>query len=307
MKKSGETEQYQGCTPRESAAFDLTGTPGPDSYALYNRKKQEIQYVEELSLNAWPSHMTELYDGWLIRFSHNYTYRTNSVEQIGLSTLPVEEKIAYCEEVYRNFHTPANFKINPLADPAFDQLLEQKGYAVRHITEVMTADTAKMQLYPEEVREYAFENRLGLPSSVQYPGEVTVSLSSAITDEWIQGVFHLNGTCDPILRRIVPSMFRAIPKETIVASVEIEGRMVASGLGIRDREYVGLYAIYVAPSCRRRHYARAICSTILREARERGASRAYLQVVRGNQNAKRLYQSLGFEDFYSYWFRSRKV
>lgn len=307
MKEREDAQDNLGCTPRESAAFDLPGTPGPDSYALYNRKKQEIQYVEELSLNAWPSHMTELYDGWLIRFSHNYTYRTNSVEQVGLSTLPVEEKIAYCEEVYRNFHTPSNFKINPLADPAFDQLLEQKGYEVRHITEVMTADTAKMQLYPEKAREYAFENRLGLPSSVQYPGEVTVSLSSAITDEWIQGVFHLNGTCDPILRRVVPSMFQAIPKETIAASVEIEGRMVASGLGIRDREYVGLYAIYVAPSCRRRHYARAICSTILREARERGASRAYLQVVRGNQNAKRLYESLGFEDFYSYWFRSKNI
>ena len=307
MGENRNENRMPGCSPRESAAFETLGAPGPDSYALYNKKKQEIQYVEELSLNAWPSHMVELYDGWLIRFSHNYTYRTNCVEQVGLSTLPVEEKIAYCEEVYRNFKTPANFKINPLADPAFDQLLEQKGYEIRHITEVMTADTETMQLYPETFRDYAFENRLGLPSSIYYPGDVTVSLSSAITDEWIQGVFHLNGTCEPVLRQIVPSMFKAIPKETIVASVEIEGRMVASGLGIRDRDYVGLYAIYVAPSCRRRHYARAICSTILREAEERGASRAYLQVVRGNTNAKNLYQSLGFEDFYSYWFRSKQV
>ena len=70
---------------------------------LYNRKKHDIKYIEELSLNAWPSHMIELYDGWLIRFSHNYTYRTNSVEQVGASTIPVEEKIAYCEEIYRKF------------------------------------------------------------------------------------------------------------------------------------------------------------------------------------------------------------
>ena len=60
---------------------------------LYNRKEQDnMKYVEELSLNAWPSHKIELYDGWLIRFSHNYTYRTNSVEQVGASTIPAEEK-----------------------------------------------------------------------------------------------------------------------------------------------------------------------------------------------------------------------
>lgn len=307
MNNPSNLNQVPGISPRESAAFDALRPEGPDSYALYNRKKQEIQYVEELSLNAWPSHMIELYDGWLIRFSHNYTYRTNSVEQVGLSALPVEEKIAYCESVYRKLDTPAHFKINPLADPAFDLLLEQKGYEIRHITEVMTADMEKVNLYPCLSRDYEFENRLGLPSFVHYPEELTVSLSPVITDEWIQGVFHLNGTCEPVLRRIVPSMFKAIPKETIVASVEIEGRMVASGLGIRDRDYVGLYAIYVAPSCRRRHYARAICRTILREAKERGAARTYLQVVRGNAGAKKLYHSLGYEDFYTYWFRSRQV
>lgn len=278
-----------------------------DSYMLYNKKKQAIQYMEELSLNAWPSHKIELYDGWMIRFSHNYTYRTNSVEQVGLSTLPVEEKISYCEAVYQAYGTPTNFKIQPLLDPAFDQLLEEKGYEIRHVTEVMTSEAGRFQLYPELSREFEFENRLGLPSFVHYPNGLTVLLSPVITDEWIQGVFHLNSTCEPVLRRIVPSMYKAIPKETIAASIEVDGHMVASGLGIRDRDYVGLYAIYVSPSCRRRHYARAICSTILREARLRGATRAYLQVVQGNASAKSLYTSLGFEHFYTYWFRSKPL
>ena len=77
-------------------------------------------------------------------------------------------------------------------------------------------------------------------------------------------------------------MFKAIPKETIVACIEIEGRMVASGLGILDRGHIGLYAIYVDASCRRKHFARAICSSILTEAQKKGATHAYLQVVKGN-------------------------
>ncbi|MDD3794592.1 MAG: GNAT family N-acetyltransferase [Lachnospiraceae bacterium] len=278
-----------------------------DLASLYNRKRQDIHFVEELSLNAWPSHKIELYDGWLIRFSHNYTYRTNSVDQVGLSSIPAEDKIAYCESIYRNFGTPANFKINPLLDPGFDLLLEKKGYEKCHITEVLTMDAEQFHLYPMISREHEFENRMGLPTFVYYPNDLTVLLQPVITDEWIQGVFHLNGTSDPVLRRIVPSMFKAIPKETIVASVEVDGHMVASGLGIRDRDYVGIYAIYVSPSCRRRHYARAICSTILREAQILGARKAYLQVVQGNAPAKTLYTSLGFQDFYTYWFRSKEM
>ena len=44
-------------------------------------------------------------------------------------------------------------------------------------------------------------------------------------------------------------------------------------------------------------------SSILSEARKKGASKAYLQVVKGNTYAKTLYTSLGFQDLYPYWFR----
>lgn len=267
-----------------------------------------IKLIEELSLNAWPSHKIELYDGWLIRFSHNYTYRTNSVEQVGASSLPVESKISYCEAQYKNYHTPANFKINPLLDPSFDRILEAHGYQIRHITQVMSMPMEHFIPYPAESVEYEYYGRnSNLPSAVFYPGHIAVQLRDRITDEWISSLFRLNGTTRPTLRRIVPSMFKAIPKETIVAFIEIDGRMVASGLGILDREHIGLYAIYVDASCRRKHFARAICSSILTEAARKGAAHAYLQVVKGNTAAKQLYTSLGFEDLYTYWFRSKET
>lgn len=265
-----------------------------------------IKLVEEISLNAWPSHKIELYDGWLIRFSHNYTHRTNSVTQVGSSSIPIEEKIHYCEEIYNNYHTPAIFKISPLIDPSFDVLLEQKGYEVQHTTEVMTMDFTDFQPYPSVGAEYEYYGRnSGLPSFIVYPDDLIVQLQDRITDDWITSLFRLNGTTNPTLRRIVPSMFKAIPKETIVARIEIDGRMVASGLGIMDRGHVGIYAIYVDASCRKKNYARAICSSILSEAQKKGATKAYLQVVQGNHAAKHLYTSLGFKDLYVYWFRSK--
>lgn len=265
-----------------------------------------IKLIEEISLNAWPSHKMELYDGWLIRFSHNYTHRTNSVTQVGASLVPIEEKIAYCEKIYENYHTPSIFKISPLLDPSFDQLLEKKGYEIQHTTEVMTMDFTDFNLYPSIGVEYeSYGRNSGLPAFLVYPNEVLVILQDRITDDWINSLFRLNGTTNPTLRRIVPSMFKAIPKETIVASIEIDGRMVASGLGIMDRGHVGIYAIYVDPSCRKKSFARSICSAILSEAQKKGAKHAYLQVVQGNTNAKHLYRSLGFKDLYTYWFRAK--
>ncbi len=271
---------------------------------MNDEMRQEIKYMEEMSLNAWPSYRVEFYDGWILRYSHNYTYRTNSVEQIGEGTIPLADKIEYCEKIYSDLRCPTNFKIQPLLNESFDGMLEERGYRIRHRTNVMTMEISDSRLQPETGREFLFENRLNLPTLVHYGDNMTVQLKAFVTDEWLQGLFSLNGTSDPTLRRIVPKMYAAIPKQTIVASIEIDGRMVASGLGIRDRDWIGIYAIYVSPSCWRRGYARAVCSTLLREAEQTGAKRAYLQVASGNLNARRLYDSLGFSDFYTYWFRS---
>ena len=45
--------------------------------------KNKIKTIEDLSLNAWPSHQIQIYDGWILRFSYFYTHRTNCIEQIG--------------------------------------------------------------------------------------------------------------------------------------------------------------------------------------------------------------------------------
>ena len=43
---------------------------------------KEILQIEELSINAFPAILTELYDGWILRYSNGYTYRGNSVNPL---------------------------------------------------------------------------------------------------------------------------------------------------------------------------------------------------------------------------------
>ncbi|MDO4616468.1 MAG: GNAT family N-acetyltransferase [Lachnospiraceae bacterium] len=244
---------------------------------------QLIKTIEDLSLNAWPSHQVQFYDGWLLRFSYFYTHRTNCVEQIGESLIPFETKISYCEQEYQKWGTPSIFKISPLVSPSLDSMLQNRGYEIQHSTDCMIAD---------------------LDHLIQISNhEVTVDISNIISESWLQSLFALKNTTNIMHRSVVPSMYRAIPKETLCASISIDGKVAATGLGILDRDYIGIYAIHVHPNFRRAHLASTLCSALLNKGRERGAIHAYLQVVSDNEPAIGLYRSLGFRYLYTYWFR----
>lgn len=246
----------------------------------------DIKTIEDLSLNAWPSHQMQVYDGWILRFSYFYTHRTNCVEPIGASILPLEEKIAYCEKIYDWWGTPSIFKISPLTDPALDGTLAARGYHTEHRVDVMYGSL--LQDYPE--------CRTDLP----------IRIKDRTDDEWLNGLFSLKGMTDPIHLRIVPGMYAAIPKDEIAVTIhDSRGEIAATGLGILDRDFVGVYAIFVREDMRRQGLARSICTAILAEGKKRGASRAYLQCVSDNAPARSLYRSLGLRIGYSCWFRVR--
>ncbi len=256
-----------------------------------NLEKSEIKIIEDLSLNAWPSHQMQLYDGWILRYSSFYTHRTNCVEQIGKSMIPTKEKIRYCEEIYGRWNTPCIFKITPLVDPAFDEMLEKRGYEVQHATTVM-----QMGIAPAEYTE-----------DRKIPEQVRICVENRISDEWIDALFTIKGDCTVIHMKIVPSMYAAIPKDVICVSARVGRKIIATGLGILDRDYIGIYAINVDKRYRRLGIARRICGTLLMEGSRAGAERAYLQVVSDNEKAIRLYRSLGFSAQYDYWFRVKEI
>lgn len=241
-----------------------------------------IKEIEDISLNAWPSHQIELYDGWILRFSYFYTHRTNSVEQFGTSTLPWNIKIPYCESMYQRWNTPAIFKISPLVSSNFDYMLENRGYEIQHTTDVMTlslSDAVLKNPYPD------------------------VTVMNTIPSSWIENLFRLKETTNPMHLKVVPSMYAAIPKDVICTFIRKDNQIIATGLGVLDRNYIGVYAIHVQEEYRSHGLARQICSAILNEGKKKGAEYSYLQVVDDNFTAKKLYESLGFKFLYQYWFR----
>ncbi len=209
------------------------------------------------------------------------------MEQIGPSSIPIEEKINFCEDAYHRWGTPSIFKITPLLPDDFEKRLIDRRYAVQHVTEVMTLDLAPWQIT--------------MPP-------VSVRLERTINDRWIQSLFALKKSTSAIHRQIVPSMYHAIPKALLPLPLPMAtDRLSLSDSAFLDRSYMGIYAIHVHPHYRGRQYARSVCTSLLNRGKELGMTGAYLQVVEGNTPAKRLYLSLGFEDFYSYRFRVKEL
>ena len=103
-----------------------------------------IRVIEELSMNAWPSLQTMLYDGWVLRFADGYTRRANSINPIYPSwSTTWATRYGPARGLYRDRGLNVVFKMTSAVYPeTLDDVLAGQGYAVDAQTSVQTLDWA---------------------------------------------------------------------------------------------------------------------------------------------------------------------
>jgi len=241
--------------------------------------------VEEACLNAWPALKEIFYDGWLIRLGDGYTRRTNSVNVIAHGTYALDEKIAYCERVYRDHGLPAYFRIRSNDDPALERMLAARGFRAEDETRTLFMDFAKAPPMPQTIA--AVEIVHGQPSA-----------------EWLTAHKSFSGRAAPndhVRRRLLdlvalPIAFAAVRDEA--------GRIVSVAYGAVHDRLVSVQWVATDPARRREGLSRATLSALFSWAQSAGAAGACLQVVAANAPAVKLYESLGFDrDLYRYHYR----
>ncbi len=254
-------------------------------------------FYELLSFNIHPCLEEEMYDGWLLRFAEGYTKRANSVNVVGASTISLAEKVKYCEETYVKRHLTPVFKITPMASE-LDELLEEKGYSSVDKTNVMTVNLVEKGNAGTKENEYSNVKMAGGAGSP----EVSVTIEEKFTEAWQYYYFTFNKVL-PAFVPIAKKIQAKITNPVLCATVYVDKRAVACGLGVMEQGYVGLMDIVVKEEYRGCGFGKVLCSALLNSAKEKGAITGYLQVVDSNAVAKKLYEGLGFEDVYSYWYR----
>jgi ribosomal protein S18 acetylase RimI-like enzyme len=250
-----------------------------------------IRTLETLAANAWPPAEAEALDGWRLRFTDGVTRRANSVWPNGLLSGPaVDELLTEVEAFYAQRKQPARFQLSPVAEPAdLDQRLAERGYRSVASTAVQVAEltsilrqTVPLRLHPE------FE----------------VEVSEEFDEEWFALYLAIEHGDDPqtVVRQ---SILRRIAAPTGYVTLRIDGQAASVGLGVVEREWLGIFCMATAPSYRRRGAASAIVRTLAIWAQLYEANHAYLQVMEENRAAQALYARAGFETVYRYHYREK--
>ena len=241
--------------------------------------------VEEAGLNALQTQRQLFYDGWLLRLSPGTAKRARSVNAHFGSSLPLVEKIAYCEGVYARHALPAIFRLTPMSRPPdLDGVLAARGYQAFGETLVQTL---AMDCPPE------------LPEQAD-----DVVVEAPETDAFVDAVDRLRGSTpeqrDAHRERLVNS-----PLVKRYALVRAGARVVCTAQVAIDGSLVGVFDVITAPDARGRGYATLACACLLSWAWQHGANVAYLQVLAENAPAIAAYRKFGFATAYTYHYRGR--
>ncbi|MGN6608089.1 MAG: GNAT family N-acetyltransferase [Jatrophihabitans sp.] len=239
--------------------------------------------AEELALEAvvargWrPAEHAEL-GGWQLRADQGFTKRANSVLPLRPPGLPVGEAIEQAPAWYAERGLPLLFSVPTESRRLLDADLGERGFAPELDAAVMTTR---------------------LPGTTE-PAD-GVELTAEPDDAWLAR--WSRGAESPELARAVLTRHDTV----VFASVRDGGATIAIGRGVVDEDWLGVFAVEVAPERRREGLARRIVQALWGWGREHGAARSYLQVEVDSEPAVALYESLGYHVHHAYRYRRDPV
>ena len=236
--------------------------------------------LESRLLNAWPSFDYQAYEGWILRLANGYSKRANSATPFLPNATLDEELIDYMIARFVEANVRPTFRLNGLQAADVDERLKMRGFKDIEPTHVLVAPikTGDCEVDPE------------------------ITLEPHASKRWVREAAEAYGgdkADDATLMQIV-SRIRA---KAAFATLNLDEKPVAWGLGVVERGYIGLYDIVVSPDLRGIGLGRRVVASLMAWGCQEGAHSAYLQVREENEVALSLYKTTGFETAYRYTHR----
>lgn len=212
-----------------------------------------IQTIEEISLNAWPSLQQILDDGWILRFADGCTKRANSVNPLYVGTKDVYEKIKRCEQIYIDKNLQPIFRITPLASPEnLDEILAHSGFEQKDVSSVQVMDL----------------------ESITPQAAGSIQLWTEFSQDWLDSFIYLGGVTIESQKSLT-GMLSNIASKKCFAVLLNENQVISCGLGVLEKQYIGLFEIITAKTERRKGFGEELILNLLAWGKQNGAKRMF--------------------------------
>lgn len=243
-----------------------------------------VARLERAMLNSWPA-LSIVHDiDWVVRLADGYTKRANSVTCLGADDSALDQRIKRAETIYNDRGLPTIFRLSPLAPPALEAALVDRGWRRFDETIVLTADL------------------VDLLQLTTLASNCDVAIDSKPDQTWLESCDRIDGSNVEHLTTLRTMLERLIPPAGF-GRINGDDGIDALALIVVDAEHAGVFEVVTKATRRRQGLARQLLTQLFVWSAERGATTAWLSVLADNRPAVRLYESLGFSEVYRYYHR----
>jgi N-acetylglutamate synthase len=245
------------------------------------------QQIEVAGFSAWPCFEEELFEGWRLRFANGFTKRANSANASPQALTLTATDITEVERRYGGRGIETVFRLSSLPPlTELDTLLAARGYrsADRSSVMHMAIDNAEGRAKDKLDKNKAF---------------IEESLSP---EQWLDVYYAISGKSTKHLGAHL-QLLQAMPNHRLFFVLTQGGMAVCCGIGVVTDAYLGLFEIATRSTHQGQGLATRLCQNLLHWGQSKGAHSAFLQVEAINTRAISIYERLGFQNLYQYWYR----
>jgi N-acetylglutamate synthase len=255
------------------------------------RVEQDILKIEMAAANTWPAKVSERLGSWVMRASGGITKRANSV--LALGEFPEHDYWLKTVEAFYTMHDlPARFHVSDASPTGLDAILAEQGYVLDTPCIVMIAATSEVISRTNKLIEE-------LPS-------MTYTYKDQADSTWLNHFMQIEGWPEE-RRMFYRDLVTRMPQRKAFLELSSEhNAVVGIGTAIVEDGLAGLTNVAIAEANRGQGCGKHLIKALVDWSMQNGADRLYLQVIRDNEPAVRLYERCGFRKHYAYHYRTKE-